>query len=140
MHVHDQPGELVKMRSEVVDATDLFLFSAACWLPHRIHYDAAFAHDEGWLTTPVQGPLLAALLSEMVSAWAREQDGRLVAMAVRNVRPAYPGDQLTLQAHLTGRTPQPSGHVCSLAVCVADGDEQVKSRGTADVWLPVPST
>lgn len=96
-------------RTFSVDAVDIFLFSAACWLAHRIHYDSAFAREEGLDEIPVPGPLQSAWLAQLAEEWARSRGRRVVTMQVRNVRPAYPGEYVaeltsgddgTLQAHV----------------------------------------
>lgn len=49
------------------DAVDLFLFSAATWNPHRIHYDLGYSTDvEGYPALVVQGPLQAARMCQVL--------------------------------------------------------------------------
>ncbi len=48
----------------------LFLYSAATWNPHRIHYDRAQAAAEGHPDVLVHGPLQGAWLTQFVTDWA----------------------------------------------------------------------
>jgi hydroxyacyl-ACP dehydratase HTD2-like protein with hotdog domain len=102
------------------DPVDLFEFSAAIWLTHRIHYDAAYTTDvEGHPAMPVQGPLQAVYLSQLVR---RDLEGRLgsrvrvVRFRYRHVAPAYVGQTL----------------VCRGRVTSVDGD-----RVSCEVWAAV---
>lgn len=70
-----------------LDAVSLFLFSAACGLTHRIHYDEGYARREGFDGLPVQGPLEGALVAEAFHAVARRSGRRLAALQIRHLRP-----------------------------------------------------
>jgi IclR family transcriptional regulator, KDG regulon repressor len=126
---------VVTERKISVDPVDLFFFSAACWLPHRIHYDADFARSEGLDGTPVHGPLQAAWLCELVSDWARANGGRLVSLSVRNLRPAYPTGSLTCRASIDGHESGPDGELYSFTLSVQDADQHTTSEGSARVLI-----
>jgi hydroxyacyl-ACP dehydratase HTD2-like protein with hotdog domain len=53
-----------------IDVVDCFLYCAAVWLPHRIHYDEPYARSEGHpgvlVPGPFQGSILAAAFAEIV--------------------------------------------------------------------------
>jgi len=70
-------GDVVGERELTVDEIDLFLFSAACWLPHRIHYDRRYAQSEGLNDIAIHGPLQASWLSQLAAAWVRAHSGTL---------------------------------------------------------------
>jgi hydroxyacyl-ACP dehydratase HTD2-like protein with hotdog domain len=78
------------------DDVDLFLFSAALWLPHRIHYDRAFAESEGHRGLVIHGPFQIARLVEAASAWCRPLGGKVVRTEFRHVASAYAGDSMVL--------------------------------------------
>lgn len=87
------------------DAVDLFQFSAAIWLTHRIHYDAAYTTEvEGHPAMPVHGPLQAVYLTQLVT---RDLEGRLgarvrvVGFRYRHVAPAYVGQTLVCRGRVT---------------------------------------
>jgi hydroxyacyl-ACP dehydratase HTD2-like protein with hotdog domain len=90
------PGEAV--RSFTLDPVSLFLFSAACGLTHRIHYDEEYARREGFDGLPVQGPLQGALISQAFDEIARRSGRRLAALEIRHVAPAYADRELLLRA------------------------------------------
>lgn len=117
------------------DAVDLFLFSAAVGLSHRIHYDIDFARSEGLDGLPVHGPLQAAYLSQLVSRWARQQSGRLSAMMIRHRKPVLAGQELACRATLVEveeLDDASRGHwVLELSV-----DGTVCTDGTAETLVP----
>ena len=97
----DALDELVRMP----DVVDLFQFSAAIWLTHRIHYDAAYTTEvEGHPAMPVQGPLQAVYLEQLAR---RSLEGRLgsrvriVGFRYRHVAPAYVGQTLVCRGRVT---------------------------------------
>lgn len=80
-----------------IDEVDLFMFSAALWLPHRIHYDRDFAHSDGHANLLVHGPLQIALLTELVADSAA-REGRMVShIAFRHHAPALVGKTYRLE-------------------------------------------
>ncbi|MCW2724091.1 MAG: 3-methylfumaryl-CoA hydratase [Frankiales bacterium] len=67
-----------------VDSVLLFRFSALTYNAHRIHYDAAYAAQEGYPGLVIHGPLQALMMGELirrsgVSAVGQEFAYRLVA-------------------------------------------------------------
>lgn len=87
-------GDVVAERDYRVDEVDLFLFSAACWLPHRIHYDQAFAREEGLEATPIHGPLQATWLVQLADEWATQRGARVASSTIRHLSSAYPRQRL----------------------------------------------
>lgn len=134
-------GSEVSVRSILVDEVDLFLFSAACWLPHRIHFDRAFARDEGLADVPVQGPLQAAWLSDMVAEWADVEGGRLRSMTTRNLLSAFPEDPLTCVVTIASTEPseEDTGVLVSLDLAVRRDADELVTSGVAVVEVPVSS-
>ena len=61
--------ELPKMKKQASEA-ELFLYSAASFNPHRIHYDRAYANFEGHDDLVVHGPLQGSWLTQFVTDWA----------------------------------------------------------------------
>jgi hydroxyacyl-ACP dehydratase HTD2-like protein with hotdog domain len=73
----------------------LFLFSAATWNSHRIHYDRAYAQEEGYSDVLVQSHLHAAVIADAVRSFCGP-GARLTAFGWQNRAPAVPGDTLTV--------------------------------------------
>jgi hydroxyacyl-ACP dehydratase HTD2-like protein with hotdog domain len=123
-------------RTFAADEVDLFLFSAACWLSHRIHYDAEYARSEGLADVPVHGPLQASWLAHLASDWARAHGGRLRRMAIRNITSAFPGDALTCRATITGRENADGTESISLDLAIDSARSGIVTSGSAVVEMP----
>ncbi len=88
-------GDTVGEFTVVPSTTMLFLFSAATWNPHRIHYDAPFAMDEeGHPGVIVPGPLMGAWMTRLVEEWSPQW--RLTGITFRNRAVALAGAPLTV--------------------------------------------
>ena len=75
-------------------ALDLFMFSAAAWLLHRIHYDTPFTTErEGHPGLLIHGPLQGVYLAQAAEAYLAGV-GRLHSITYRHVAPAYLGEEL----------------------------------------------
>ena len=125
--VGDQLPPAVRNASRV----QLFLYSAATWNPHRIHYDVDYARFEGHPDVIVHGPLQGAWLSQYVTDWAGPA-GRLVALSWQNRASAVPEQDCTFK----GRVTAIDGDRVSLEVWEEDGDGRVLMPGQAVVTLP----
>lgn len=80
----------------------LFLFSAATWNPHRIHFDEPYATEvEGHRGVIVQGPLLGAWMLRLLEDWSRGW-GMVADFEYRNIRTASVSDRLSIQGQVTG--------------------------------------
>lgn len=129
----DPQPRVIATEAHRCDAVDLFLFSAACWLPHRLHYDAQFAETEGMSALPVHGPLQASWLSSLVDQWARARGGVLVEMSARNVSPAYIEDALEAQVEIDRTESDESGTIVLLRLTVMRDDGKYTTTGSAKV-------
>lgn len=80
-------------------AVDIFMFSAAAWLLHRIHYDTPFTREhEGHPGLLIHGPLQGVYLVQAAEAWLGAST-TLSSITYRHLSPAYVGDAL----HVGGR-------------------------------------
>jgi hydroxyacyl-ACP dehydratase HTD2-like protein with hotdog domain len=113
----------------------LFLYSAATWNPHRIHYDVDYARFEGHPDVIVHGPLQGAWLSQYVTDWAGPA-ARLESLAWQNRASAVPEQDYTFR----GRVTAIEGDRVSLEVWEEDGDGRVLMPGRAVVVLPRRAT
>jgi hydroxyacyl-ACP dehydratase HTD2-like protein with hotdog domain len=131
-------GERTPLAERAVrfDAVDLFLFSSATGLAHRIHYDETFARAEGMPGLPVHGPLQAAYLSRLASEWARALGGRLAAMTIRHTGPLVAGENAVCEAHETNRYADGDAEVVELELAVRAGERRC-TQGSARVRVPV---
>jgi hydroxyacyl-ACP dehydratase HTD2-like protein with hotdog domain len=111
----------------------LFLYSAATWNPHRIHYDRAYAEVEGHPDVLVHGPLQGAWLTQYLTDWAGPA-GRLVRAAWQHRRPAFPERDYTWLARVSA-VDATTGEV-TVEIWEQDADGQRLVPGTATVRLP----
>ena len=87
-------------------AMQLFMFSAATWNRHRIHYERDAARAEGHGDVVVQRALIGNVFARHVAAWLGGQ-GHLQRLAWRVLASALPGQRLRCQGAVTGRIADP---------------------------------
>ena len=81
-------------------AVDLFMFSAASWLTHRIHYDVAFTTEtDGHPALLIHGPLQGVYLVQHAGRWLGS-GSRLSSVTWRHKAPAYLGETLTCEGEV----------------------------------------
>lgn len=133
-HVDDlSVGDELPTATKSASRAQLFLYSAATWNPHRIHYDRDYAATEGHPDVLVHGPLQGAWLTQYLTDWAGPL-GRLVAVAWQNRASAFPDHTLELGGRVTALDTA-SGRV-ELEVWERDADGRVLMPATATVTLP----
>ena len=90
-----QAGDALPARSHTPTNVSLFLYNAAVWNPHRIHFDEPYTVEvEKHPGIVVDGPLQGDWLSQVVLEWLGE-DGELLEFEYSNRRASYLGDTLT---------------------------------------------
>jgi hydroxyacyl-ACP dehydratase HTD2-like protein with hotdog domain len=76
------------------DTIGQFLYNAALWNAHRIHFDYPYAtEEENYPGLVVAGPLMGDWLSQCVLEWLGDE-GRLLRFEYANRRAAFVGDVL----------------------------------------------
>jgi 3-methylfumaryl-CoA hydratase len=89
-----RPGDALPEREFKVDNVELFMYNAALWNAHRIHFDYPYATQvEGYPGLVIAGPQMGDWLSQCVTDWLGE-DGDLESLEYRNRKAAYIGDVL----------------------------------------------
>ena len=87
-------GDTIETRSFQPGNVSLFMYNAAIWNPHRIHYDEIYTTQvEKHPGVVIDGPLQGDWLSQVVTEWAGD-DGRLVSFEYSNRRATYLGETL----------------------------------------------
>jgi acyl dehydratase len=109
----------------------LFLYSAATWNPHRIHYDIDYARFEGHPDIIVHGPLQGAWLTQYVTDWAGP-GARLVSAGWQNRASGLPEHDLTF----TGGVVAMDGDEVRVEIAETDPTGRVLLTGWAVVRLP----
>lgn len=113
----------------------LFLYSAATWNPHRIHYDREYAATEGHPDVLVHGPLQGAWLSQYVTDWCGPM-GRMVKLGWQNRGRAFPETELTFHGRVVGKREEGEQGLVDLEVWETNAEGDVLMPGTATVALP----
>lgn len=120
-------GSDIPVRSVTPSAVDLFSFSAASWLLHRIHYDAPYTiEEEGHPGLLIHGPLQGAYLIQTAES-VMGRAARLESISYRHKAPAYLGDRLECGGTVTGADEDG----LDLELWVRKSDGTVTTTGTA---------
>lgn len=128
-------GDTLPERSFTPSAVSLFLYNAAIWNAHRIHYDAPYSTDvEHHPAVVIDGPLQGDWLSQLALEWAGD-DGQLVEFEYTNRRASYLGQTLTTGGRIAALDAA-TGDV-TLELEVRDEQGQVTTPGRARVRLRV---
>jgi 3-methylfumaryl-CoA hydratase len=90
-----QVGDALPERELTPDNVQLFLYNAALWNAHRIHFDEPYTREvEGYPGLVIAGPMLGDWLNQCVEEWLGDQ-GRLVSIEYSNRAATYIGETLT---------------------------------------------
>jgi hydroxyacyl-ACP dehydratase HTD2-like protein with hotdog domain len=114
-------GDLLPERAFTPDNIQLFLYNAALWNAHRIHFDHPYATEvEGYSGLVIAGPLLGDWLNQCVVDWVGD-DGVLAAIEYSNRKASYIGETL-----------RSGGRVLALRPEVDEVELEVSIRNEAD--------
>ncbi len=120
------------------DPVDLFGFSAAAWLLHRIHYDLPFTTDhDGHPGLLVHGPLQGTYMIQSVQWWLGYK-ASLMSVKYRHSSPAYAGDTLTCGGTI-GAIDDAAG-LFNAELWVKKDDGTVTTSGAATFKIPGVTT
>lgn len=106
------------------DMITLFMFSAAIWAVHRIHWDSPYARAEGLPGPVLPGWMLSSYLAQLAEANA-PAGRRLHRIAVRYRASVHPGDVLECR-----HRPGEEGH--DLTLTMMNQQDKPVATGTAD--------
>ena len=88
-------GDELPRREHTATNASLFLYNAAVWNPHRIHYDAEYTTSvEGYPGIVIDGPLQGDWLSQVALNWLAG-GGEMVRFRYSNRGWAVLGETLT---------------------------------------------
>lgn len=89
-----QVGDELPGRELRPDNVQLFLYNAALWNAHRIHFDHPYATEvEGYPGLVIAGPMLGDWLNQCVEEWLGD-NGRLASIEYSNRAATYIGETL----------------------------------------------
>ena len=113
------------------DNVQLFLYNAALWNAHRIHFDSPYATEvEGYSGLVIAGPLMGDWLTQCVIEWL-DDEGRLVSIEYSNRKAAIIGEVLRTGGNVLSVEPE-TGRV-QLELFVKNEADEVIIPGTAVV-------
>ena len=99
MPVTFEIGDVLPPLKHTATALQLFRYSAVTWNPHRIHFDEAYAHEEGHQGTALHSHLRAALALRCVTE-GLGPEWRITQVAYRLRRPVYAPADLSYTAEV----------------------------------------
>ena len=94
-------GDALPERSHTATNVSLFLYNAAIWNPHRIHYDEPYTTNvENHPGVVIDGPLQGDWLNQVVVNWMGDS-ATLTQFNYSNRRASYLGETLTSGGEIT---------------------------------------
>ena len=124
-------GEALPERNYTATNVSLFLYNAAIWNPHRIHYDEPYTTNvENHPGVVIDGPLQGDWLNQVVVNWIGDS-ATLTSFNYSNRRASYLGETLTSGGAITAIDAE-SGNV-DLEIFIKNEDGNVITPGTAQV-------
>ncbi|MEM7255465.1 MAG: hypothetical protein AAF493_29040 [Pseudomonadota bacterium] len=126
-----QVGDALPERKHTPTNVTLFMYNAAIWNPHRIHYDEKYTTEiEKHPGIVIDGPLQGDWLTQVVLNWLGK-DGELVNFSYSNRRASYLGETLTSGGTVSA-VDQANGEV-TLDIFIKNADGEVMTPGQAVV-------
>jgi hydroxyacyl-ACP dehydratase HTD2-like protein with hotdog domain len=124
-------GDTLPGRSYKPDNVQLFLYNAALWNAHRIHFDHPYATGvEGYPGLVIAGPMIGEWLAQCVVEWLGEA-GRLVSFEYSNRKAAIIGE--TLRSGGTITIVRPELREATIDLFIWNESDDVIAPGTAIV-------
>ena len=115
-------GSELPSRDHTATIVQLFMYNAAIWNPHRIHFDHAYAtKEEGYDAIVLDGPLQGDWISQVVTDWIGE-DATMVSFGYANRRAAYLGETMTAGGQIEEKNDETREVKVSLYLKNAQGD------------------
>ncbi len=129
-------GASLPSRAFTASNVSLFMYNAAVWNPHRIHYDETYTVEvEKHPGIVIDGPLQGDWLSQVALNWLGD-NGVLTQFSYSNRRAAYLGETLTSGGTIQAINPR-SGEV-ELELFIKNASKEVITPGKATVKLTNP--
>lgn len=133
-----RPGDALPGAKHVTDIKQQFMYNAALWNAHRIHFDYKYATEvEKYSGLVIAGPLLGEWLTQNVFDWLGD-DWSLGSFEYSNRRAAYVGDVL----HFTGKVVSSDAETGTIVLELLISNEagEVVTPGTAVMRFNDPAS
>jgi len=126
-------GDTLPERHHTPTNVTLFMYNAAVWNPHRIHYDETYTTQvEKHPGIVIDGPLQGDWLAQCVTNWAGT-DGRVLRFSYSNRRATYLGETMVSGGRITSIDAQ--NRKVSVELFIRNAEGAVTSPGSAVVEL-----
>lgn len=126
-------GQPLPSRIHTPTNVTLFLYNAAVWNAHRIHYDEQYAIEgEGHAGVVIDGPLQGDWLTQTVLNWIGD-DGDLVSFSYSNRGASHLGESLTSSGTVTAV--DADSRTIELELAIHNEAGEVVTPGSATVRL-----
>jgi 3-methylfumaryl-CoA hydratase len=127
-------GDALPERSYTPTNVSLFLYNAAIWNAHRIHYDEPYTTEvETHPGVVVDGPLQGDWLTQTVLEWIAD-DAQLIEFQYSNRKASYLGDSLVSGG--TVSAVDAASREVTLELFIKDREGDVTTPGSAIVRFP----
>lgn len=122
-------GDPLPEREHLATNVSLFLYNAAVWNAHRIHYDEPYTTEvENHPGVIIDGPLQGDWLNQVVINWLGD-DGTLLEFEYSNRRASVLGETLTSGGSITAI----DGTEVSLDLFIRNEKDEITTPGSARV-------
>ncbi|MBM4204977.1 MAG: hypothetical protein FJ194_12630 [Gammaproteobacteria bacterium] len=126
-------GDGLPERHHTPTNVTLFMYNAAVWNLHRIHYDETYTTQvEKHPGIVIDGPLQGDWLAQCVTNWVGA-DGRVLRFSYSNRRATYLGETLVSGGRITSI--DPLNRQVSVELFIRNAEGTVMSPGSAVVEL-----
>ena len=128
------PASQIPDLSVTPDATQIFMFSAATWNRHHIHYSKDAALAEGHQDIVVQRALIGNFLARLLTDWLGNA-GEIRELSWKVVQSALPGQTLRCKGVVIEKNNSGSHQILTCELKVVNSDDQAIATGSARVEL-----
>lgn len=123
-------GDELPSAEHTATIVQLFLYNAAIWNPHRIHFDHAYAtEEEGYDGIVLDGPLQGDWIAQIVTDWIGE-DATLASFGYANRRAAFLGETMTAGGRVDNKDDQARQVTVSLYLKNEQGEITIPGQAT----------
>lgn len=124
-------GDALPERNHTPTNVELFMYNAALWNAHRIHFDLPYATDvEGYDGLVIAGPQMGDWLAQVVDNTFAER-GELIGFSYSNRQAAFIGETLTSGGTVTAI----DDDVLELDLFIRNARAEIVTPGTARVRI-----
>ena len=124
-------GDALPERQHTPDNVELFMYNAALWNAHRIHFDLPYATGvEGYEGLVIAGPQMGDWLAQVVDN-TFAANGELLAFSYSNRQAAFIGETLVSGGTVTAI----DGDVLAVELFIRNARDEVVTPGSARVRI-----